>query len=299
MPDSAAEVVQLVTVGFFKRWQVSNVVREQANGEGDETVVVPPSAASADNFTEALRDETRRREVYVRGCKSLAVAFPLQLKVLKVEASDNCTFEVRGGSVASVELLRCKKLTLRISAPVAAVRIDDCNDVTIELSWAARMGYVDESIEQHNMNSQNASHSSSGGGASGGVSPSAGMGFNVFSTGSHAVRVNYPVSPDTDSRRVERLIPETLHTRFTGDQHEPATTVVDARQPWGNAPRARPAAAASVPSHALGVSVAPTASPESSPVPLGAAVLATEAEEATSEVALPVTVPDAATEPTA
>lgn len=210
----------LKPIGFFKRWELVGTPAPESSlyvsVYGIPTVMVP-RPFDDDSEIGSQRGILRKQSAYVRDFSGKAATFPLQMKGLRIEACQGSTFHLVGGCVASVELHRCKRVTLRIDAPIAALRVDDCEDVTVELSFQARHGF----------------------GGDEGTDLVAG-GFNLYTTGSHSVRVNYPVSSEVDAPCVERLVAETLHTRVGPESHEPRTTVVDASTPWGNAPPGRP-----------------------------------------------------------
>lgn len=224
MPDAlaapAAATATLRSVGLFSRWEV--VGGGAAHGQSLTVPPPPPpgedSANSGACDAAARRDATRRHAVLVRGYTGGSLAVALQVKAVRIEHSDGADVTLEHGAVATVELHRCRRLLLRLHGPVAALCVDDCDDVTVELSWEARRGYCNE-LRPGDDSSQ--------------------PGFSVFSTGSHSVRVSYPLAAGPDAPRVERVLPETLHTRFTAAAHEPHTSVVDRSRPWGDAPAAR------------------------------------------------------------
>jgi hypothetical protein len=223
-PAAGAPVARLVQAGFFKRWEVTNV---NGGGAAATAVVVPPPDAGSGPA------ESRSREVYVRACAGASLTALHRVKALKAEACEKCSFTLAGGALATVELLRCRRVVLRLEGPVAALKVDDCNDVTVELAWAARSGYVDDS--------QAAAEGGTSSAAAAATPAAAGMGFSVFSTGSHGVRVSFPLAPGPDAPRLERLVPETLHTHFDTASDHATTAVVDATRPWGAAPAGRAA----------------------------------------------------------
>lgn len=220
-PTAPSGVPRLVSLGLFKQWELVGPPAE--GGAGGAAVCIPPppppgAAPATDDAdaAEACRAALRRQAVYVRGFTGGELELPQQVKGLRVEATERAGIHLAGGCLASVELLRCRRMTLRVDAPVAALRVDDCDDVTVELGWAARHGFDD------------------------GSGATASTGFNVFACGSHGVRVSFPTGPAPGAPRVERLLPEVLHTRFDSAHGEPSTSVVDAAAPWGAAgvPRA-------------------------------------------------------------
>lgn len=273
---AAAPAARLVQVGFFKRWDVTAV--NGSSAAPTASVIVPPPEAGSNAA------ESRSREVYVRACAGAALTATHRVKALKAEACERCTFTLAGGALATVELLRCRRVVLRLHGPVAALKVDDCNDVTVELAWEARAGFVDDS--------QTAEGASAAAAAS-----AAGTGFSVYSTGSHGVRVSFPVAPGPDAPRVERLVPETLHTHFdTGSDH-PATAVVDATRPWGAAPAGRAVHHAQYAPHAqaaaAGVGSATAAggrvnAPPGAAVSAGAPAVAAEEEDDALATAVPI-----------
>jgi hypothetical protein len=223
----------LKSLGLFSRWEVVGPcparltlpppLEEEGEEEGEggrpsEGAGAEPCGAAA---AQQQREATRRHGVLVRGFAGGCLTVTHQVKAVRIEQSDGATISLERGAVATVEAHRCKRLLLRLHAPVAALCVDDCNDVTVELSWEARLGFLNELLS-----SDDASQ----------------PGFSVFSTGSHSVRVSYPLAAGPDAARVERVLPETLHTRFVAAAAEPRTSVVDRSRPWGDTPAATTAA---------------------------------------------------------
>lgn len=222
-PPSPSPVLK--SLGLFSRWEVVGPCparltlpppRLEEGGRASEGAGAEPCGAAA-----AQREATRRHAVLVRGFAGGCLTVTHQVKAVRVEQSDGATISLERGAVATVEVHRCKRLLLWLHAPVAALCVDDCNDVTVELSWEARAGFLNELRP-----SDDASQ----------------PGFSVFSTGSHSVRVSYPLAAGPDAARVEHVLPETLHTRFVAAAAEPRTSVVDRSRPWGDTPAATMAA---------------------------------------------------------
>jgi hypothetical protein len=123
-----------------------------------------------------------------------------KIKVLRVERCSECTVRALQGAVGSLELHRCRRVTLHVLEPISSIRLDDCEDVRIILSWRARFGYADDSRP-----------------GNGALPASAGVGLQVLTTGSHAVTLVYPTAADDDAPVRETLLPEILVHSLTAE----------------------------------------------------------------------------------
>ena len=177
-----------------------------------------------------------RTDVAVLSCLRATVALRSKVKAVRVERCEQCVVRVERGAVAGVELLRCRRVVVELGAPVSVVRVDDCDDVQIVASWAARVGYHDDSLA-----GPAAASAAAGAGAGAGAAAAAaaaaaadapeapavgagavaeeaaaatGVGLSVLSTGSHAVTLVYPTHGRVDAPLREALLPETLSHRL-------------------------------------------------------------------------------------
>lgn len=125
-----------------------------------------------------------------------------KIKVLRVERCNECTVRALHGAVGSLELHHCRRMTLHVLEPISSVRIDDCDDIRIILSWRARVGYADDSRRDIDAMT---------------LTGSAGVGLQVLTTGSHAVTLVYPTAADEGAPVRETLLPEVLVHSVTAD----------------------------------------------------------------------------------
>lgn len=239
----------LTTRGFFKRWEVEYY-------EGATLSVPSEAAATSQANTPAEVDaaalQLRKQDFYILHCKDSTISLPNKVKGIKLELCERCTIHVPSGTVGTVELQKCKRVTIKVDRPVSGVKVDECDDVTIEASWEARVGFLDDSIvpdpeEQTSASSESANGTDDGGDSDIDRRPvrTTGVGLHVVSTGSHAITLRYPASPHQDSVRYEKLLPDTLYTVLRADEDWPKTSVVH-HGSWGRDTGAvrRPAAAA-------------------------------------------------------
>ena len=189
------------------RWLIENL-------GGDACIVVPP-AASADPQDPSPHAEAeaaplhRATDVYIQRCERATVELMERFKAVHIEGCKQTAVQLPG-AVASLELLRCSRCKVVIDQPLSCVRLDDCHDVQLELSYAAWVGFVAGDRHQDEA------------GASG---------FHLFTTGSHAVRVSYPLSDAPDAPRREHAVSEMIHTRLgVGGA---VATAVNGASPWG------------------------------------------------------------------
>jgi hypothetical protein len=202
--------MELKPVGFFFRWELIGYSSTLVPLAVPPVPNVPPSAL--EEMTSF--DETRKREVYCRGCEGARVEVRSQCKSLLLENCEKCTIVLTGGCIASVELVRCRGCTIVIEGPVAAVRLDDSSGTLLHFSWLGKSGFA--GIEGR------------------------GSGCGIFSTGCHSSRVSYPSSSALDAPRFEVKLPEMLLTRLEDSEAAPSTRVLDSRSPWGTSEEARP-----------------------------------------------------------
>jgi hypothetical protein len=241
----------------------------RGDGDGGGGGAAPVAAGAADALTP-------RTDVAVLNCERVCVAVEAKVKAVRAERCAQMTLRVPLGAVGGVELSRCRRVVVELGAPVSVVRVDDCDDVQIVASWAARVGYADDSVA-----------AASGAEEGAGTGAGAGTGLQVLTTGSHAVRLVFPLSAEPDAPLCERLLPESLMHALApaaaaapggGAAHAPPPVVsrVVAPGSWGAEASRAPAARAAPPSV-----VSPPAAPTA--VASGAATAAVPPAEAAAE----------------
>lgn len=152
-------------------------------------------------------------DVLLRGVSGGSVTVTRRVKAVRAEGCVDLRLSLPHGSVASVELLRCERVTLSLGGAVSAVRLDDCRDVALALSSAAATGH-------------------------GGDGPAGAAGFHVLSTGCHHVRVAFPDGGGGGAR--EAALPEMVRSVLAAGATELSHSIVSAASPWGAADEARP-----------------------------------------------------------
>ena len=134
--------------------------------------------------------ESRKQDVFILNSRGCTFTVRRKAKAIRIEKCELCTVKVPYGTVASIEILRCKRVIVEVSNPVASIRIDDCDDTQIVASYSAKRGYIDDSIVDGE-----------------------GVGLQVVASGSHATTLVYPRSDEEGSSLIEVMLPETLvHT---------------------------------------------------------------------------------------
>lgn len=284
---------ELVTRGLFKRWEVQNY-------QNENDITVPPST-----LTDLSPDALRRQDIYILQCKNTVIQISQKMKGIKLEKCEQVALRILQGTVGTIELVNCKKVSLYIAEPVAGLRVDESRDIVIDVSWTCRVGYIDDSADDivvttpkestPNSNSTNPPGETSNNASSSSTDPSndvssessssspsvannnssnnnddntsllltspsssssssssnntiitrkPGTGLVLISSGSHGIRLLYPLNNTPNSPTCEKLIPDTLYTVLNEEKDEPETTIVDPTNTrWGRNVVAR------VPSH--------------------------------------------------
>ena len=242
---------ELVSRGLFKRWEVQNYT--------NETNLSVPSSTTTDISIDALC----RQDIYIYQCKNTHLQIPYKMKGIKLEKCEQCSLMINQGTVGTIELVNCNKISLTIAEPVAGLRIDECRDIILDISWTCRVGYIDDSADDivTTTTTNSTSSSSTTSMNNNPVSPSSnsdpmdespteaipapsvitstrkpGTGLVLISSGSHGIRILYPLNNNNnaDSPKYEKLVPDTLCTVITEDHEEPETTIVDQTNArWG------------------------------------------------------------------
>jgi hypothetical protein len=245
-----------VTLGMFTRWDVRDY--SKVDGQAPSPILVPSPEWEGAQANADVTDKLRKQDVFIARCTDSVVRVARHVKAVKLERCERCIVHVEAGCVATIDLNRCKRVHLHVGRPVAGIRVDDSDDVTVHASWAARVGYPDDGADGDGGERGAAGGAAATGGASAEPSlprrhgPAPGMGLHVISSGSHAVTLTYPQGPDDEeevsgvedgeededsSRRrrrpwMEKLVPDTLYTVLSEEETWPRTTVVT-HGSWG------------------------------------------------------------------
>ena len=150
-----------------------------------------PSASAA-----ALHETLHARGV--RGPGTIVV--PIRCKAVLLEDCADTTLRLPAGTLATLELLRCRRVEVEIGAAVSCVRVDESEDVAITFRGSVTAEAV-----------------------------------SVFSTGSRKVRVAAQRHPAGAGGAAEfaSLLPETFHTKLVAGADAFVHAVVDSTNPWG------------------------------------------------------------------
>jgi hypothetical protein len=188
----------MVHRAFFKRWEVEHY------RDADISIPLPrenePTTPSVAAAGAAAHDD-----FYLRDIGNTRVIVSCKIKALTMEAVRASTVTLTAGAIATVQLCRCERVRLVLDGPVAAVRIDDCNDVTLVLSPAARRGFLEQlhvriaapssssqPLQQAQQRPPNDTSPDSplAREANGQIATTQWTGFHLYTTGSHAVTLD-------------------------------------------------------------------------------------------------------------
>jgi hypothetical protein len=167
---------------------------ECSNYVDSEDISLPPyneeSKVNDEDDDKQAINESRKQDIFLLNSRGSIFTIRRKTKAIRIEKCSQCTIRVLRGTVASIEILRCKRVIVEVNSPVASIRVDDCDDTQIVANWAARKGYNDDSLPDGE-----------------------GVGLQVIASGSHATTLVYPRSRDDGSPLIEVMLPETLiHT---------------------------------------------------------------------------------------
>jgi hypothetical protein len=185
---SAPPRTRIIDRGLFgKTLECSNYV-------DSEDISLPPlneeTKVNDEDDDKQSINESRKQDVFLLNSRGSTFTIRRKAKAIRIEKCTQCTIRVLRGTVASIEILRCKRVVVEVSSPVASIRVDDCDDTQIVANWAARKGYSDDSLPDGE-----------------------GVGLQVIASGSHATTLVYPRSGEEGSSLIEVMLPETLiHT---------------------------------------------------------------------------------------
>lgn len=185
---SAPPRTRIIDRGLFgKTLECSNYV-------DSEDISLPPlneeTKVNDEDDDKQSINESRKQDVFLLSSRGSTFTIRRKAKAIRIEKCSQCTIRVPRGTVASIEILRCQRVIVEVSSPVASIRVDDCDDTQIVANWAARKGYSDDSLPDGE-----------------------GVGLQVIASGSHATTLVYPRSGEEGSSLIEVMLPETLiHT---------------------------------------------------------------------------------------
>jgi len=185
---SAPPRTRIIDRGLFgKTLECSNYV-------DSEDISLPPlneeTKVNDEDDDKQSINESRKQDVFLLNSRGSTFTIRRKAKAIRIEKCTQCTIRVPRGTVASIEILRCQRVIVEVSSPVASIRVDDCDDTQIVANWAARKGYSDDSLPDGE-----------------------GVGLQVIASGSHATTLVYPRSGEEGSSLIEVMLPETLiHT---------------------------------------------------------------------------------------
>lgn len=185
---SAPPRTRIIDRGLFgKTLECSNYV-------DSEDISLPPlneeTKVNDEDDDKQSINESRKQDVFLLSSRGSTFTIRRKAKAIRIEKCTQCTIRVPRGTVASIEILRCQRVIVEVSSPVASIRVDDCDDTQIVANWAARKGYSDDSLPDGE-----------------------GVGLQVIASGSHATTLVYPRSGEEGSSLIEVMLPETLiHT---------------------------------------------------------------------------------------
>jgi hypothetical protein len=131
--------------------------------------------------------ESRKQDVFILNSRGCNFTVRRKAKAIRIEKCELCTIKIPCGTVASIEILRCKRVIIEVGSPVASIRIDDCDDTQIVASYSAKKGYIDDSMTNGE-----------------------GVGLQIVASGSHATTLVYPRTEEEGSPFIEVMLPETL-----------------------------------------------------------------------------------------
>jgi hypothetical protein len=135
-----APAVKLVKRGIFG--EIIEVLN-QPRGAFIELPRALEEAAAAGDSGAAARGAApdaappRPRDLAIRGCSHAVVRFREKARAVRIESCEGGAVALPAGAITSVELLRCRRLTLELGAPVSSVRVDDSSDVLVVARSAA------------------------------------------------------------------------------------------------------------------------------------------------------------------
>jgi hypothetical protein len=170
----------------------------------DETLFIPSrneeTKVNDDDDDKLAILESRKQDVFILNSRGCNFTVRRKAKAIRIEKCELCTIKIPLGSVASIEILRCKRVIIEVGSPVASIRIDDCDDTQIVASYSAKKGYIDDSITNGE-----------------------GVGLQVLASGSHATTLVYPRTDEEGSPLIEVMLPETF-VHILSDKSHPLTT---------------------------------------------------------------------------
>lgn len=165
-----------------------------ANAAAASVAAAAAATGSASSVSAASLHESLHVRC-VRGPGTIIV--PARCKAVLLEDCGDMLLRLPAGALATVDLLRCRRVDVEIGASVSCVKVDDSEDISLVFLDAASTADV-----------------------------------SVFSTGSRKVRVAAQRQKIGGSE-VSSLLPETFHTRLTAGVDAFVHTVVDHSNPWG------------------------------------------------------------------
>lgn len=183
--ESTSNSVQLVKRGLWSTWEAVQCTSSLNQEIENSRIIIPPISLDPEP-DNSKKNTLCPHDVSIRACSNVNILISRRVKAVRMENCEKVVVEIPYGVIATVELLRCKNVEIQLGGPISCARIDESISCSVVLTnKEAICGF-------------------------GGDADGSGMsGVNIFSTGSHKIRIIYTRH---NGQIIEHLIPETIHT---------------------------------------------------------------------------------------